>query len=270
MEAYERKREALDSRLLELGELAVAFSGGVDSSVLLHAGYAALGERCVGLVADSPSLPRVELLEARRVAESIGVRLIELRTDELSDPRYSMNVGDRCYWCKQALFEGMREWAVREGFSVLSFGEITDDATDDRPGARAASELGVTAPLRDAGFTKDDVRRYAREAGLSVADKPASACLSSRVPIGTEVTASRLARIEEAEERLRARGFSVLRVRHHGSLARVEVGEDEVARARALAGEIHGDLRACGFEEWELAVYRAPAAEETTKDAKDA
>ncbi len=258
MDEYEGKLAALKSRLSGLGDLLVAFSGGVDSGVLLHVGHAVLGERCVALTADSPSLPRSELSAARDLAATIGVRLVELPTNELDDPRYRANSGDRCYYCKHALFETMRAWAEAEGYSVLAFGEITDDALDDRPGARAAAELHVEAPLSAAGFTKEDVRRYAREVGLSVAEKPASACLASRVPVGTEVTAERLACVEEAEERLRARGFSVLRVRHHGARARVEVGEDELARARELREAIEGDLRRCGFTELELAVYRSP------------
>lgn len=255
---YDGKVEALGRSLAELGSLAVAFSGGVDSAVLLHAAHAALGERCAALTADSPSLPRAELAAARELSASIGVPLVVLETRELEDPRYRANQGDRCYFCKHELFERMRAWARAQGFEHLAFGEIADDALDDRPGARAAAELSVLAPLSAAGFTKEDVRRYAREAGLPVAEKPSSACLASRVPVGTEVTAERLARVEEAEACLRARGFRVLRVRHHGIRARVEVGEAELARAEELREELLGDLRRCGFLELELAVYRSP------------
>src|SRR5262249_29111237 len=148
------------------------------------------------LIADSPSLPRRELEEARRVAGSIGAPLIVIETHELADERYRANRGDRCYFCKSALFQAMGPWARAGGFPALAFGEIADDLLDERPGGRAARAMGVLAPLSAAGFTKADVRRYAREAGLVVADKPASACLASRLPIGTPVTRERLARVE--------------------------------------------------------------------------
>jgi len=245
--------------LAALDGVAVAFSGGVDSSVLLHAAHAALGERAVGIVADSPSLPRRELAEARELAARLGARLEMLPTEEMSSEEYRANTGDRCYFCKQELFGKMEEWARAHGFPTLAFGEIADDLVDDRPGVRAANELGVVAPLRDAGFTKDDVRRYAREHDLPVADKPSSACLASRIPVGTPVTVEGLARVEEAEEMVRDLGFRVLRVRHHGRVARLEVGQDEGERAEAMRVELSAALRRCGFEELELATYRSPA-----------
>lgn len=257
--SYEEKLKRLRSELEGLDSLAVAFSGGVDSSVLLHAGVAALGQRCAGVIADSPSLPRAELDSARDVAARIGARLVEVRTEELADERYVANAGDRCYWCKTALFEPMSAWAERQGFEVLAFGEIADDALDDRPGARAAGEFGVRAPLAAAGFSKEDVRRYAREAGLPVADKPASACLASRLPVGTEVTRERLAQVEAAEAALRALGLRVLRVRHHGERALLEVGEDEYSGASGRREELAAILRAHGFRELELGVYLPPA-----------
>ena len=185
--------------LAELDDLAVALSGGVDSAVLLHAAHAVLGERCAALVADSPSLARRDLEEARRVAADVGARLVVLHTDELDDPAYARNDGLRCYHCKSALFDGMAAWARREGFHNLAFGEIVDDLRDDRPGATAARERSVRAPLREAGLSKEDVRAYAHRHGLRVADKPASACLASRIPRGTPVSAERLATVERAE-----------------------------------------------------------------------
>jgi uncharacterized protein len=256
---YDEKVRRLRADLAALDSLAVAFSGGVDSSVLLHAGFAALGERCAGVIADSPSLPRAELEEARAVAVRIGARLVEVRTEELADERYVANSGDRCYWCKTALFEPMSRWAERQGFSALAFGEIADDALDDRPGARAAGEFGVRAPLAAAGLGKEDVRRYAREVGLSVAEKPASACLASRLPVGTLVTRERLAQVEAAEGSLRDLGLRVLRVRHHGRRALLEVGEAEFASAAARRDELAEALRAHGFEELDLGVYLPPA-----------
>ena len=256
--SYADRIEALRSRLQALGTVAVACSGGVDSSVLLHAAHAVLGARAVGIIADSASLPRRELLEARELARQIGVRLDIIATDEGDDPDYRANLGNRCYFCKSALFRSMSAWAREHGIRALAFGEITDDLADDRPGARAASEFGVVAPLREAGLSKDDVRRYAREAGLAVADKPSSACLASRLPVGTIVTPARLAAVEAAEAALHALGLRQVRVRHHGDLARVEVGVDEIGHARQLAGALGAALLDTGFSRYELAVYRSP------------
>ncbi len=255
LDAYADRLRRLRGGLAAFDGLAVACSGGVDSSVLLHAACAALGERAVGLIADSPSLPRRELSAARSLAAEIGVRLEVLSTDELEVDGYRRNTGERCYWCRRTLFRFMEAWAERAGFAALAYGEITDDLADERPGRRAASEFGVVAPLCAAGFSKDDVRRYARAHGLAVAEKPASACLASRVPFGTEVTAERLGRIERAEEDVRALGFRVLRVRDHGRRARVEVGADELARARAVRARLEEVLRASDFDEVELAAY---------------
>ncbi|MDP6538196.1 MAG: ATP-dependent sacrificial sulfur transferase LarE [Planctomycetota bacterium] len=251
--------EALYARLSELESVAVAFSGGVDSSVLLHAAHTTLRERAAAVVADSPSLPRSELEGARAFARELGARLAVLRPDELADPRYRANGADRCYHCKSALFRVALPWALANGFAVVAVGEITDDLLDDRPGSRAASEAGVVAPLREAGLSKADVRRYAREAGLAVADKPASACLASRLPRGRAVSAERLARVERAEERLRELGLRALRVRDHGAWARVEVGADELDHAAERRASIGRALAGCGFDAFELAAYVPPA-----------
>jgi len=256
---YEARRRALMEDLAGLGRVAVAFSGGVDSSVLLHAAHAVLGDGALGVIADSPSLPRSELLAARDIAEDIGARIVEVRTSELDEPQYRANLGDRCYHCKSALFRAMDVVCADEGVKWQAFGEITDDALDDRPGARAARKRGVLAPLARAGFAKDDVRRYAREAGLSVAEKPASACLASRIPRGTPVTPELLATVEAAEDSLRRLGLSQLRVRHRGRTARLEVGQEELDNARRLSIPIAEALRQVGFEGYELAAYRPPA-----------
>ena len=256
---YEQRLEDLRRQVRVLGRVAVAFSGGVDSAVLLHVARAELAEGAAGVIADSPSLPREELAAARDLAAAMGVRLHVVRTAEMDNPDYLANRGDRCYFCKTALFTAMEPWARAKGFQALAFGEITDDLQDDRPGARAAGEFGVVAPLRQAGFSKDDVRRYARQAGLTVADKPAAACLASRIPVGSPVTGEKLARVEAAEAALHDLGLRQVRVRHLGGLARVEVGEGQLVQAQTLEDEILGALRQAGFSQVELRAYVPPA-----------
>ncbi|MEM9380526.1 MAG: ATP-dependent sacrificial sulfur transferase LarE [Planctomycetota bacterium] len=258
-DAYEDRVARLDAELRAIGRVAVAFSGGVDSTVLLHAARRVLGrDGGVAVLADSPSLPRAELADARRVADAIDARLVVVRTEEGDDPSYRANAGDRCYFCKAALFRAMESFAREEGVGALAFGEIVDDWSDHRPGARAAREFGVVAPLSAAGMSKADVRRYADAHGLEVADKPASACLASRIPVGTEVTPERLATVERAEADLRDLGLRVLRVRHHGTHARVEVGADEVDLAEARWADLEAALERSGFRTAELAVYGVP------------
>jgi uncharacterized protein len=203
-------------------------------------------------------LPRKELELARETARAIGAKLEVIATDEMEDERYRANAGDRCYFCKSALFRAMEPWAREHGFRALAFGEIADDLLDVRPGARAAREFGVVAPLSEAGFTKEDVRRYAREAGLDVFDKPASACLASRLPVGTRVTRERLARIERCEDALRSLGFRQIRVRDHGSKAKVEFGRDELSKFSQNELRVAQSLLTEGFTQFEIGVYLSP------------
>lgn len=256
---YRERESALLACLRELGDVAVAYSGGVDSSVLLCAAREALGERAVALIADSPSLARSELADALDFARQLGCDPIVVATDELDDPRYRANAGDRCYYCKSTLFRAMAGWARERGFAHLAFGEIVDDLVDDRPGARAAREFRVHAPLSQAGFTKEDVRRFARERGLSVSEKPSSACLASRLPIGTAVTRERLARVEAAEALVKALGFSQVRVRDRGEVAGFETSAPEFERAQALRSELERSLAPLGFARVELSIYRTAA-----------
>ncbi|MEZ5973920.1 MAG: ATP-dependent sacrificial sulfur transferase LarE [Planctomycetota bacterium] len=249
------RRAALRAHLAELGRLAVAFSGGVDSSALLAEAVAVLGDGALAVIADSPSLPRRELIEARRIATQLGARLVEVRTTEGNNPAYQANLGNRCYFCKFALFDAMQAVCAEHKVPWMAFGEITDDFRDHRPGAQAAREFGVVAPLSKADLDKADVRALAAAHGLEVADKPASACLASRIPVGTVVTPERLATVEAAEETLRDLGFAVLRVRHHGAKARIEVDEDQLSRAEELRGTLVERLALLGFEAVEIAVY---------------
>jgi uncharacterized protein len=248
----------LHALLASLPDALVAYSGGIDSSVLLHAAVRALPGRVTALIGDSPALPRRELADARAFAAALTVPLEVLSTDELEAPGYVANDGRRCYFCRHTLFTAMADWGRRHGHATLLYGEILDDRLDDRPGRLAAAELEVRAPLAEAGFTKADVRSYARAHGLALAEKPAAACLASRLPIGTPVTAERLARIEAAEERLHDLDFGTLRVRDLGTRARVEVAAERLDHARALAPELRARLVPLGFTELELAAYVVP------------
>jgi uncharacterized protein len=246
---YEQKLAHLQQALSALPGAVVAFSGGVDSTALLHACRQALGDRAVAVTADSPSLPRAELAEARELAQQIGVRHVVLPTHELDQAGYRANAGDRCYFCKKELFVTVAQQraTIAPAEWVVVYGAITDDLGDHRPGQKAAAEHGVLAPLVDAGFGKVDVRRYSRDAGLRTADKQSFACLSSRVPYGMPIDAAVLARIEAAEVVLREHGFRQFRVRHHDKLARIEVGPDELPRAFELREVLGQAIRNAGY-----------------------
>lgn len=236
MDDLERKRLALRRELEATGGLMVAFSGGVDSSLLLAAAAEALGPRAVAATGVSPSLAERELQDARAFAAELGVRHVVVATHEQDRPGYLANGPDRCYFCKAELFEVLAPLAEAEGLA-LAVGTNADDLGDWRPGQRAAAERGVRTPLVAAGFTKRDVREASRRMGLRTHDKPAAACLASRVAYGIQVTPARLSRVERAEALLRSFGLAQLRVRDHGDLARVEVPVD------ALPSLVEGDAR---------------------------
>ncbi len=254
------KLARLRADLAGMGRCVVAFSGGVDSTFLLQVAHEVLGERALAITARSESLPVAEAREAESLAARIGARHEWIDTRELSNPRYVRNDADRCYHCKTELFTHLRRIAEAHAGAVVVYGELADDAADFRPGRRAAREFGVRAPLADAGLTKAEVRVLSRRCGLPTADKPALACLASRIPHGTEVTAERLAQVERAEAGLHALGFPGVRVRHHGDVARIEVAAERMldlctppVREQALAA-----VRAAGFR-WaavDLAGYR--------------
>lgn len=241
------KREAALGILRGLRSVAVALSGGADSSLVAALARESLGERAVAAVGVSPSLPADELDGARSFAAAIGIRLIELSTDEIDDPRYAANGVDRCYHCKNTLFVAMESLAAREGIAAIVDGYNADDARELLFGRKAAERRGVRSPLYEAGITKTEVRELLRSMGLAVADKPASACLASRIPTGTAVTREALAQIEHAERYLHRLGVSQVRVRHHGEIARIEVDADALALVVANRGAITAELHRLGF-----------------------
>lgn len=228
------KLERLRDLLHGVGSCLIAYSGGVDSVFLAHVAHEILGTRALAVIADSPSLPRQELSDAREIAERFGLPLRVVRTAEFSDSRYLSNPVNRCYFCKHALFSELVPIAQAEGFQAVVYGENASDVGDHRPGAQAAAEFQIRAPLKEVGLTKAEIRELSARFGLPTADKPQMACLSSRIPTGESVTPEKLAQIEAAERHLRDQGFFDVRVRHHelkqGALARIEVGPDEMVR----------------------------------------
>jgi pyridinium-3,5-biscarboxylic acid mononucleotide sulfurtransferase len=232
-----------------LGSVVVAFSGGVDSTFLGWAARQALGDRALLVTADSESYAEGELDEARQLAAQIGLPHRVVRTRELENPAYAENPPNRCFFCKEELFTRLEPIAAEEGFAHLVYGATVDDLGDHRPGMVSARERGVKAPLIDAGLGKADIRALSRAAGLPTWDKPAMACLSSRFPYGTRITAEKLRQVDAAEAFLRGLGFREFRVRHHGDLARLEIARGEMARLweEGRADAVVARLRELGF-----------------------
>lgn len=249
-EGLASKAARLDARLAELDSVVVAFSGGIDSAFLAVTAARVLGTRALAVTAASASYPETHRQLAFRVAREFSLRHELIETAELQRPEYRANPANRCYFCKDELFTHLTRLARERGFACVADGNNADDRGDHRPGRQAAREHGVISPLDEADLTKDDIRALAREAGMSTWDEPASACLSSRIPYGSEVTDEKLRQIERAEEAVRALGFRIFRVRHHDALARLEIARAEMARALdpEIAGRLVAGVKAAGYQ----------------------
>jgi pyridinium-3,5-biscarboxylic acid mononucleotide sulfurtransferase len=244
------KAAALDARLAGLGSVLVAYSGGVDSAFLAVTAARVLGSLSLSITADSPSYPERHRALAVEIARAFNLRHEIIHTDEMARPEYRANPANRCYYCKHELYTHLSAIARARGVAAIVDGSNADDRGDYRPGRQAAREFGVVSPLDESGLTKADIRLLAKRAGMATWDEPASACLSSRIPYHSEVTDEKLRTIEAAERVLRSLGFRIVRVRHHDTIARIELGRDEMARAfeTRIAETIDRELRALGYE----------------------
>jgi len=247
---FESKSAELRGRLQTLGRVLVAYSGGVDSAYLAWATHQALGDNMLAIIADSPSLARTQLSDAIAFAKEQAIPLEVFATSELERPEYARNDARRCFFCKDELFTLMEELRQARGFDAIAYGVNLDDRGDFRPGQQAAANHHILAPLLDAKLTKDQIRALAREAGLRIWDKPASACLSSRIEYGRPVTREALAVVEAGEEAVRALGFRQFRVRHHGEIVRIEIAREELPRALdpAMAAQFTRIFKELGFK----------------------
>ncbi|NTW28594.1 MAG: ATP-dependent sacrificial sulfur transferase LarE [Coriobacteriia bacterium] len=268
----EKKYEALLARLLEFESVLVAYSGGIDSTLVAFGAHAVLGDRCRAVLGSSDTYPDSEISAARELAGRLGFRLIEVETSELADPRFAANGPDRCYHCKGELFGLLLRVADVEGLQYVADGNNADDLHDFRPGRRAAQELGIVSPLAEVGLTKPEIRELARELGLPNWDKPSMACLASRFPYHERITDEGLAKVSSAEKALCGLGLSQFRVRSHGPIARVEVCPSEIDFAWSIRHAISIAMRQAGFNyaALDLEGYRAGSMNEVLQEAQTA
>lgn len=246
MNENEKVRNALGA-LRSLGSVAVAFSGGADSSLVCSLAREALGDRAIAVIGRSPLDPVEQLGEARRTASEIGIKFYEIELPAMSDERFVMNPADRCYYCKTLLFKAISELARKHGIGAVADGSTNDDVEDVRPGMRAKEEFNVSSPLLAAGIRKEEVRDISKSRGLRTWDKPSAACLASRIPYGTRITEELLDRIGRMERFLRSNGFSQVRVRAHGQVARIEVKAEEMPRLLDIREKVAKEFKGAGF-----------------------
>ena len=249
MTAAHEKLEKVRLRLLDLESVLIAYSGGVDSTFLLKVAHDTLNSKAVALTAISPTYPPEEIEEAKRLCNKIGIKQILADSNEMNEPNFASNPPDRCYYCKTELFDICVEKAKEEGLSYILDGTNADDEIDYRPGRKAAKEHSILSPLKEAGFTKQEIRELSREMGIDTWDKPSFACLSSRFPYGTEITDGRLRIIGDAERFLKTLGFRIFRVRYHDKIARLELGEEDFRKILDLSTKraIADKFKSLGF-----------------------
>lgn len=241
------KVEQIQALLRQMGSVIVAYSGGIDSTLMLKLAHDVLGERALGITAVSASMPKSERQEAVEIARQMGARLELIESDETEDARYLANAPDRCYFCKSNVYDHLFAYAQQHGFDFILDGTNADDQGDHRPGRLAARERGVRSPLLECGVTKEEIRQLGRAFGLPNWDKPAAACLASRIPYGTQISLPVLSQVEQAELALRSLGFKQLRVRHHDQVARIEVEAQDFPLLLAQRDPILAALKAVGY-----------------------
>lgn len=251
------KFKRLKNLIVDLESVVVAFSGGIDSTLVLKVAHDILCEKAIGVTADSPSVPRTELDEARKIAKTIGAHHLVIQTEEINNENYVKNPTNRCYFCKTELYSKLSEVARRLGVKYVLNGTNVDDLGDYRPGLKAANEYAVLSPLVEVGLNKAEVRELARELGISLWDKPSSPCLSSRIPYGEKVTPEKLAMVEKAEMFLKALNIRELRVRHLGLRARIEVNDGDRPTLEENFSSIEEKFTTIGFTEIEIAQFRS-------------